>query len=483
MSSKVTKHKLPIEQNIVDDVGLNDSGESMENPKDKKEKAEQPKVDESKLAALRDKMIKKNKAKEVEENKEVQEVQEEGLVREEEVVQIERSLKFGIVGLGQAGSRLAETFHSLGYNVIALNTATQDLVHINIPENKKLFLDIGLQGAAKNTDRGQEAAEQYREEIQKLFFEELGDCEVIVLASSCGGGSGAGSLPTVIDIFQQTGKPIVVIAVLPMVSEDVKTKANTLETMSNFANLVNDNKIQSLIVADNAKIESIYSGVSQMEFYTVANQAIVEPIDVFNTFSMKSSAVKALDSSEWASLLLNGQGLSIYGQMSLVNYEEDTSIAEAVVESLSDNLLAGSFDLTQANHVGYMIIANENVWKKIPAGAVNYVGLMLADIFNNPEGTYKGIYSDESVSEDVVKVYTFVSGLSLPSIRLNELKKEVEAQKANAVSKNKQRSEKLNMDLNKNTVTSEVDKIKNKIANKMSGFGKLTNNVVDRRKK
>ncbi|HUU88857.1 MAG TPA: hypothetical protein VMX17_14050 [Candidatus Glassbacteria bacterium] len=473
MSSKVTKSTQPIDKKIVDDVGLE---ENTQEPVQ-----EEPEVDLSKLEALRAKMKKQQSPKEEVAEEEVEEAEE----NQESKPEVLRSLKFGVVGLGQCGARVAESFFLLGYDVIVANTATQDLVHINVPEDNKLFMDIGLQGAAKNTDRGQEAAEQYREEIQKLYFKELGDCEVIILASSCGGGTGAGGLPTVIEILQETGKPIVVIAVLPMVSEDVKTKGNTIDTISILANLVNDNKIQSLITVDNAKIESIYSGVNQMEFYKVANQAIVEPIDVFNTFSMKPSDVKPIDSSEWASLLLNGQGLSIYGQMSLTNYEEDTSIAEAVVESLSDNLLAGSFDLTQANNVGFIVIANENVWKNIPAGSINYASLMLADVFNEPEGTFKGIYSDESISDGVVKIYTFVSGLSLPAVRMKELQEEVEAQKANAMTKNKKRSEKLNMDLNKNTATSQVDKIKQKVANKMSGFGKLTSGkgVVDRRKR
>src|SRR3990167_7028294 len=37
------------------------------------------------------------------------------------------SIKIGVTGSGQAGSRLAETFYNLGYLAIAINTARQDL--------------------------------------------------------------------------------------------------------------------------------------------------------------------------------------------------------------------------------------------------------------------------------------------------------------------------------------------------------------------
>ena len=54
--------------------------------------------------------------------------------------------KFGFIGAGQGGSRIAETFHDLGYRRIGvINTAQQDLNTINL-KNK---LCIGEGGAGK----------------------------------------------------------------------------------------------------------------------------------------------------------------------------------------------------------------------------------------------------------------------------------------------------------------------------------------------
>lgn len=465
-SGKVISGQEPINKTTVKD----DENFLNENDNNKGQMSEEKNegMDEAKLAALREKMNKKAAA--------TSQMMTEPAPPPPKNV----SVKFGVIGLGQGGSRIAERFFELGYATIVANTATQDLVHINVPEENKLFMDIGLQGAAKNIDRGQEAAEQYREELQNLVHEKLGTADTIVVASSCGGGSGAGALGVVIDLLQAIGKPIVIIGVLPMVSEDVKTKANSLETVSKLAGFVNDGRVQNVVVVDNARIETIYSGVGQMEFFKVANNAIVEPFEIFNNFSMMPSDVKALDSSEWGTLLLNGQGLSIYGQLEVSNYQEDTSIAEGIVTSLSDNLLASSFDLKQAKYVGYIIVGNKDVWAKVPAGSVNYASVMVSDVFGNPEGLFKGIYVDES-PDDSLKIYTFVSGLGLPEVRLTSLKKEVEGQQSLLVQKNKERSNKLNLDTNKDTAVSDVEKLKSKIASKMSGFGKL-NSVIDRRK-
>ena len=50
--------------------------------------------------------------------------------------EVDAAFNYAFVGVGQGGSRVAETFHKIGYRRIAvLNTAQQDLNTINL-ENK-----------------------------------------------------------------------------------------------------------------------------------------------------------------------------------------------------------------------------------------------------------------------------------------------------------------------------------------------------------
>ena len=42
----------------------------------------------------------------------------------------------------EAGSRLAEVFHSYGYSVGVVNTSSQDLKYIGVPDERKLFLKV-----------------------------------------------------------------------------------------------------------------------------------------------------------------------------------------------------------------------------------------------------------------------------------------------------------------------------------------------------
>ena len=448
-------------ENVVDDV----SDVSVEQPK--ATIAEELAVDSNKLAALKA----KNQAK-----------QQEGKMAAKIVARKERSIALGIIGSGQAGSRLAEAFYKLGYDAVVMNTAIQDLKHIEVPDSNKLLLEYGPGGAAKELSIGAAAAETHRGEILQLVNEKLSSSQVNVLCLSLGGGSGAGSCETLVDLLSGLGKPLVVITVLPMDSEDAQTKSNAVETLAKLATLTKNKRVSNLIVVDNAKIESIYHNASQFDFFDLANKSIVETLDVFNTLSAQPSASKALDGMEFSKILLDGEGLSVYGEFTVENYEEDTAIAECVVNNLSNNLLADGMDLKQSKYVGFIVAANASVWAKIPASSVNYATAMINDLCGSPSGVFKGVYSTET-NENVVKVYSFFSGLGLPADRIAGLKSEIAELQAKAKNKGEQRNISLQLDTGKTDTVSAAEKIRTKIAAKSSTFGKfVSGSVTDRRK-
>ena len=393
----------------------------------------------------------------------------------------EKTLNFGIIGSGQCGSRIAQSFYTLGYQAIAINTCMADLKHIEVPDSNKLLLEYGVGGAAKELSLGSEAASSHRGEIAQIINDKLADSQVNVLCFSLGGGSGAGSCETMIDVLSEIGKPIIVIACLPQSSDDVQTKSNSLETLGKLAGFARAKKIANLVVVDNAKIESIYKDANQFDFFDLANKSIVETIDAFNTLSTVPSSVKSLDGMEWSKILLDGEGLSVYGDFIVTNYKEDTSIAEAVVNNLSGNLLASSFDLKEAKYVGFMLVANKTVWSKIPSSSISYATAMINDICGSPSGVFKGVYSVD-MPEDCVKVYSFFSGLGIPNARIDQLKKETTELQSKVKEKNEQRNLNLKLDVGKGETLSAADQVKQKIAAKSSTFGKFVSGTVDKRK-
>jgi cell division GTPase FtsZ len=303
------------------------------------------------------------------------------------------------------------------------------------------------------------------------------------LASSLGGGSGAGSCEVLVDILSATGKPLAVITVLPMDSEDVQTKDNALRTLAKLTRLTQNKKVHNLIVVDNAKIEAIYHNISQIDFFGAANKAIVEPINVFNTLSSKESSVKGLDPMEFSKIFTDGEGITVYGSLKITDYKGEDAIALAVIDNLNSNLLAGGFDLKQSKYVGVMIVANEKVWKDIPAAQITYALAVINEQCGSPKGVFKGIYTDNNLADDCVMIYSMFSGLGLPDARVQQLKKEAAELTNVAKNKDAQRNLSLNIDTGKDQAISKVQELKDKVAQRTSAFGRLTNSaVVDRRK-
>lgn len=368
-------------------------------------------------------------------------------------------------------SRLAESFYKMGYGAVVVNTALQDLKHIDVPDSNKLLLDNGVGGASRELDIGEAAAYNHQAEFSDLVANKLGDVDVNMLCISLGGGSGAGSVEPLVDVLSNTGKPLVCLCVLPMASEDVACKSNSLQTLSKLAKMAQDNVIANLMVVDNARIETIFSDVGTMNFFAEANKAITEPIDVLNTLSAEPSPMKPLDSMEFSKLFLDSGGLTSYGSFTVENYEDDTAIAEAVVNNLNNNLLASGLNLSEAKHIGFVVVANEKVWSKIPATSIQYAKHMVNDIADNPQSVFDGQYVIDC-EEDVVKVYSIFNGMGLPRSRIDELKEEVKVLTDKVSKRDADRKGSLDVGLANDTV-SAADKIKQKIKNKGSVFGKF----------
>ena len=193
------------------------------------------------------------------------------------------------------------------------------------------------------------------------------------------------------------------------------------------------------------------------------------------------SAVKGLDPMEFSKLFIDGEGLTVYGELTVENFVEETAIAEAVVNNLNSNLLAGGFDLKQSRYVGVIITANKETWAKIPSSSITYAMAMVNDQCGTPKGVFKGIYTVES-PDPVVKVYSMFSGLGLPDSRVAQLRKDAQDHMQTVKGKDESRNLNLNLDTGTNETISAAQKVKDKIAAKSSAFGKLVGGVVDRRK-
>lgn len=452
MSAKNTTETIEQEK-IVDDV----SGEKISEN-----------LDVAKLEKLKAKLASKNKETEM------------GI---KNLVKPEKSIRFGCIGLGQAGSKLIAACYKRGMDAVAINTTYTDLKYVDIPDRNKLIIGENFQGAAKERSLGKSAAEDKAEDIFNLVNTQLADSQMFLVASSLGGGSGSGMSPTVVEILQSFGKPVIFLAVLPLNSDDLKSKKNTLDALDELTKLTQQNKISSLIIADNARIESLeeFGKLGPFKFFDAANEAIIDVLDRVNFWSAQGSNFKSYDSTEFIRTIVDGNALLTMAKITVDNYQEDTSLAEAIMSGLHSNLLASDFDLKTCKYFSAIFVASKSVWDKVSANAVNYCMHVISEETSNSLATFKGLYVDEEDTEDNLKIYVIASGLSLPTKRIENL--EEETKKFNEILKEKevQRNASFNFKKSSNSTINSAEAVKEKIANKSSSFAKFINNV-DKRK-
>ena len=154
--------------------------------------------------------------------------------------------KFGFIGAGQGGGKLAETFSQIGYaRVGVINTADQDLATINV-KNKLKFGE--QQGAGKNREIAKQAFLSQKEDVVDFIKESVGaDIDRIFVTIGAGGGTGAGvcaELVKTVSEYQKTHKCsssyVGLILALPQLSEGKKVSQNAYETLKEACKLVEE---------------------------------------------------------------------------------------------------------------------------------------------------------------------------------------------------------------------------------------------------
>ena len=468
--SKKTESEIEKENDELMAAFEADSGENSKKPAKKRgrqKKEDKTQVDPSVLAALKSKM---NKDKE----KEVPTVTDERIV----------AIEMAVIGVGQAGSRIAETMHKRGYDVGVINTSAQDLEHIEVMPQQKLLLEGSLGGTGKDQDLGRELFADSVSQITDFVQPILAGNNMVYLAASGGGGTGSSSIDTMVPLLYDEGMPVGVIYILPKATEDAQSKRNSIETLSRLAALASKDVISSLIVVDNAQIEQIYAGLGQSKFWDVSNNAIVDPLTTFNTLTASPSRHTSLDPSDFGKIISCGD-CSIYGQLVVEDYMEETALAEAVIESLTDNMLAEGFDLEQTRVGGVIITGPASALDQLPAVNINYCFHLISEKTNGAS-IFQGVYEVDS-NADEVTIYTWFAGLGLPMDRIENLKKESEAQAKIARDKEKSRASAMTLDLGENQTDNAVNEIHRKIRKKKSGFGRLQGggrrSIIDKRRR
>ena len=327
--------------------------------------------------------------------------------------QMKRAVKFGIVGLGQGGGRLASEFEKLGYTTLAINTSEQDINELPCA-NKVL---IGSGGAGRDLKNGATAVNTNRAKIMTELQKSCQGIQHAIICAGSSGGTGGGGLLNLIDSILDFKIPVGVITTLPLKSEDTRSKKNTLAVLEQLAKASQEGKISPFIIIDNDKIEKKYPGLSTLEFWNKANDEVVKTFDLFNMMACRTSPFTSFDPADYRKTLASG-GCMIFGNITIQSEINAETIGQSVIGSLDSGLLAEGFNLVEATTAACVIISSIDKLSKFPRLAEENLFSSVMRVIGS--GTvFRGVYALEAVSD--FEVFFMVSGLGLPVSRIRGL--------------------------------------------------------------
>jgi cell division GTPase FtsZ len=321
--------------------------------------------------------------------------------------EFEGAYKFAIIGVGQGGSRIAETFWNLGYRrVCVINTAKQDLKFINIPEDRKLLLDHG--GAGKNPETAEKIFQDNAEEVLDFFHGKLGTTyDRVLVCAGAGGGTGAGGAPVVFKIVKDnTNASVGFISALPTKAEGNQVAKNTRRTMQKVVEYTKDGILSPLIVLNNEKIKELYPGLSINKFWTTANSSVCSLFHLFNKISSQDSSYTTFDKADLDSVL--NSGIITFGATSIKTEQaNDTDISKAIRNNLKKNILAGA-DISTGNVAACVMVVNNKLMDEVPQEALEHGFEQLNRLLVKDNTVHRGIYTSNKPG---IAVYTVIGGL------------------------------------------------------------------------
>ena len=337
------------------------------------------------------------------------------------------AVKFGIIGCGQAGNRLADTFWQIGYRrVCAINTTEQDFLGLVLPVSNQKVFEYSEGGAGKDPKKGEEAIKKSSEDVMNLMRHCFGeDIEHILVCAGSGGGTGTGSVLSIVKYakyyLRQLGKPekVGVIASLPKHNEGGKVQENAYWLMGELSKLVVTKEISPLILADNQMIHQMFPNVPAKAFWSTANKNTVGLFDIFNVLACQKSAYVTFDRADYRSLL--DSGILVFGATKLDKFEKDTDISDGLRNNLRRTLLA-EVDIQNATHAAAIVAAPDQILGILPQTYLDLAFNTMERILGGENRNlvlHQGVYEASRVG---LFVYTMVGGLQMPSKRLELMK-------------------------------------------------------------
>jgi cell division GTPase FtsZ len=335
--------------------------------------------------------------------------------------EVEVAFKFCFIGAGQGGSRIAESFHRLGYRrIAAINTAKQDLKGIKLA-NK---LCIGSGGAGKDPDKAEKLIVKNRDDVIDFLRHSFGDTfDRIFVCAGAGGGTGGGTFTSLVgqslEVYDSLGmsdKRVGLILTLPKASEGKKVNNNAHRALKEAWDMVIQDKVSPLIILDNERFGQLYPNLTISKFWSAANSNLSGLFHLFNMTAAKDSSYSSFDRNDYKNVL--DSGLIVLGASPVQNWKDPVSVSRALRENLGNNMLCSDLPLHTGSCAAAIMIGGNKQLDNITQSTLDKAFEQLNRMLIEGSVVHRGIYSGD---KDGLNIFTAVGGLGRPEKKLLDL--------------------------------------------------------------
>lgn len=360
------------------------------------------------------------------------------------------SHKFGVVGLGQYGGKIADLFGGLKdsnkrnyYDVVAINSFMGDLEPLKSITDERKYSLVGVEGGCgRKPDLAKKSLQnkENQKHIIGMVDKYLKDDDIYLVVAGLGGGTGTGTISTTIKVLHgsvnvpllksgQAKKPIGAIITLPRKSEPLAEKKNALLALKELESLMNDKLLSFIVFVDNEKSyrdfreERANNKTDFDNWMDYSNYQVVSILHEINIATSFSSD-RTFDSQDLKNIFESFEGSMTFGKIKFPSTDINTSkdLTSKVIGTFHEgNVLANGFDLTKTRTAGVMIVKPEND-KKITANSLDDIEEVLSE--EMPGALYRPVgYIDWANPKETI-IYTIAKVLEMPKRAKKELNDE-----------------------------------------------------------
>ena len=240
--------------------------------------------------------------------------------------------KIKVIGVGGGGNNAVNRMIEAGIQsaeFVSVNTDVQALMHSKAEAKNRVQIGKELTeglGAGSYPEIGEKAAEESREELEKV----IEGVNLLFITAGMGGGTGTGAAPVIAKIAREKGCVTVAVVTKPFAFEGKKREENAKKGIANLAKFVD-----TLIVIPNDKLlDSLPKNTPMQEALRRADDNLKQAICGISDLI----TVPALINLDFADVrtIIKGQGLA---HMGIGRAKGENRIVEAVRQAVSSPML------------------------------------------------------------------------------------------------------------------------------------------------